>query len=362
MFLEKDAVILAIENELEWPYAALLPSYGKGREAPDARYISLIFGTNLTDVVITGNNGTIDGQGEHWWTNFREGKLTATRPYMIEIMYSDQIQISNITLLNSPSWNLHSIYSSDIVIEKLTILAPVNSPNTDGIDPDSCTNVRIKDCYIVSGDDCIAIKSGWDRYGIEFGMPTKDVIIEKLTCISPASAAIAFGSEMSGGIENVRAEDIITINTQTGVSVKTSPGRGGYIKNIFARRMNFYCSMTYVFRISGSYGQHPDDGFDPEALPVVETISLRGIRAENVTYPARLEGIPGNTFEGICVSNAEFILTKEPEELQWNCSNVEGLTSSVVPKACDLLPEKPGFYCPYPEDRLPIEEVPLKTC
>ena len=58
-----------------------------------------------------GNNGTIDGQGASWWKKFKAGQLNETRPYMIEIMYSNQIQISNLTLVNSPSWFVHPIYS-----------------------------------------------------------------------------------------------------------------------------------------------------------------------------------------------------------------------------------------------------------
>ncbi|KHN12937.1 Putative polygalacturonase [Glycine soja] len=145
---------------------------------------------------------------------------------MIEIMFSDQIQISNLTLVNSPSWFVHPIYSSNITIKGLTILAPVDSPNTDGIDPDSCTNTRIEDCYIVSGDDCVAVKSGWDEYGIKFGKPTQHLVIRRLTCISPDSAVIALGSEMSGGIQDVRVEDIIAISTQSTVRIKTAVGRG----------------------------------------------------------------------------------------------------------------------------------------
>lgn len=124
-----------VENESEWPQVALLPSYGVGRDAPGGRYSSLIFGTNLTDVVITGNNGTIDGQGAYWWDKFHKGELNLTRPYLIEIMYSDQIQISDLTLVNSPSWFVHPIYSKNVIIQGLTILAPIDSPNTDGIDP-----------------------------------------------------------------------------------------------------------------------------------------------------------------------------------------------------------------------------------
>ncbi|KAI5400364.1 hypothetical protein KIW84_065305 [Lathyrus oleraceus] len=214
LFLQKDAVILGSQDESEWPQLPVLPSYGRGRDAPDGRFSSLIFGTNLTDVVITGNNGTIDGQGSYWWSKFKNDQLKLTRPYMIELMYSNQIQISNLTLVNSPSWFVHPIYSSDIIINGLTILAPVGSPNTDGIDPDSCTNVRIEDNYIVSGDDCIAIKSGWDQYGIKFGKPSQQIVIRRLTCISPDSATVALGSEMSGGIQDVRIEDITAITTE----------------------------------------------------------------------------------------------------------------------------------------------------
>ena len=59
----------------------------------------------------SGDNGTLDGQGALWWEKFHKGKLKYTRPYLIEIMYSDKVQISNLTLLNSPSWNVHPVYS-----------------------------------------------------------------------------------------------------------------------------------------------------------------------------------------------------------------------------------------------------------
>ncbi|KAF2312254.1 hypothetical protein GH714_028799 [Hevea brasiliensis] len=161
---------------------------------------------------------------------------------------------------------------SNVVVQGVTILAPVEVPNTDGINPDSCTNVRIEDVYIVSGDDCIAVKSGWDQYGIKVGMPTQHLIIRRLTCISPDSATIALGSEMSGGLQDVRIEDITAINTESAVRIKTAPGRGGYIKDIFVRRMTLK-NMKYVFWVSGAYKTHPDDGYDPNALAEIKNIN-----------------------------------------------------------------------------------------
>ncbi|KAF8379573.1 hypothetical protein HHK36_029014 [Tetracentron sinense] len=364
LYLHKDAVILGHQDEKEYPLVAVLPSYGRGRDAPGGRFSSLIFGTNLTDIVVTGDNGTIDGQGALWWDKYRKEQLNYTRPYLIEIMYSEEVQISNLTFVNSPSWNVHPIYSKNVIIQGLTVLAPVDSPNTDGINPDSCTNVRIEDCYVVSGDDCIAVKSGWDQYGIAVGMPTQHLIIRRLTCISPDSAVIALGSEMSGGIKDVRAEDILAINSEAAVRIKTSPGRGAYVKDIYVRRV-IMKTMKYVFWMTGSYGSHPDEGFDPNALPVIDSINYRDMVAENVNMSAKLEGIPKDPFTGICISNVSIALSVKPKKVQWNCSDIEGISSNVIPQPCSLFADKgPGSTtgCPFPTDRLPIEDVELKTC
>ncbi|XP_012440113.1 probable polygalacturonase [Gossypium raimondii] len=360
LFVHKDAVILGSQDESEWPPVALLPSYGRGRDAPSGRLSSLIFGTNLTDVVITGNNGAIDGQGSYWWKLFRDNKMTVTRPYMIEIMYSKHVQISNLTLVNSPSWNVHPIYSSDIIIQHLTVFAPVDSPNTDGIDPDSCTNTRIEDSFVVSGDDCIAVKSGWDEYGIKFNMPTKQLVIRRFACISPSSATIALGSEMSGGIEDVRVEDVTAINTESGVRIKTGVGRGAYVKDVYVRNMTLN-TMKYVFWMTGDYGSHPDAEFDQNAFPVIKGINYRDIVADNVTQSAQLDGIGKHPFTDICISNVNIKLAAKPKGVQWNCSDVQGVANRVSPEPCNLLPRK-EIDCPFPKDRLPIEDVQLKTC
>lgn len=68
----------------------------------------------LSSNLISGDNGTIDGQGDLWWQKFHKNQLQYTRPYLIEIMYSSNIQISNLTLVNSPSWNVHPVYSRSV--------------------------------------------------------------------------------------------------------------------------------------------------------------------------------------------------------------------------------------------------------
>ncbi|RVW41941.1 putative polygalacturonase [Vitis vinifera] len=310
LYIHKDAVILGSQEESDYPHIPPLPSYGKGR----------------------------DGGGR-----FSSPDI---EPY-----------IDRLPIMECPP-----VYCSDVIIQGMTILAPVDVPNTDGINPDSCANVKIEDCYIVSGDDCIAVKSGWDQYGIQYGVPTRDIVIRRLTCISPDSAVIALGSEMSGGIKNVRAEDITAINSQSGVRIKTGVGRGGYVQDIYARKMTMK-TMKYVFWMTSDYGSHPDDEWDRKAIPKIENINYREVVAENVTYSARLDGIAGDKFTGICISDVTIRLTQKPKQLQWNCTNVEGVTSQVTPQSCDLLPPSKGpLQCTFPENQLPIEAVKLKTC
>lgn len=226
---------------------------------------------------------------------------------------------------------------------------------------DSCNNVKIQDVSVVSGNDCVAVKSGWDEYGIRFGVPTEQVIIRRLTCNSPNGSVIALGSEMSGGIKNIRAEDITAINSQSGIRIKTSPGRGAYITDIFVDGMNLQ-TMDYVFWTTGSYGEHPDLDFDSRALPVVDRINYRNVVAEDVKMAGNMGGIDNDPFTGFCLSNVTIGFGTQQESLVWNCTYVSGVSSNVIPAPCDVLSEKGPSDCEYPPDVVGIDMVELKTC
>ncbi|CAN6308221.1 unnamed protein product [Urochloa humidicola] len=360
LYLDEGAEILASQDMKDWPLIAPLPSYGRGRDEPGPRYSNFIAGSNLTDLIITGKNGSINGQGQVWWDKYHAKELQFTRGYLLELLYSHNIIISNVTFVDSPSWNLHPTYCTNVTITGVTILAPVHSPNTDGIDPDSSSHVKIEDCYIVSGDDCIAVKSGWDEYGIKFNMPSQHIVIRRLTCISPTSAMIALGSEMSGGIQDVRAEDNIAINTESAVRVKSGMGRGGFVKDIFVRGLSLH-TMKWVFWMTGNYGQHPDNSSNPNAKPEVTGINYSDVFAENVTMTGRMEGIPNDPYTGICISNVTAQLAPDAKELQWNCTDVKGVTYGVTPKPCPELGAE-GKPCAFPEEELVIGPHELPKC
>ena len=104
--------------------------------------------------------GTIDGYGMPWWEVHDSGQETITRGHLIEFMYTDGIEISNLYLKNSPFWTVHPAFSTNVVVRNIDIWAPADSPNTDGVDPESSSNVLIENFSYHGGDDVIAIKSG----------------------------------------------------------------------------------------------------------------------------------------------------------------------------------------------------------
>ncbi|GMI76414.1 hypothetical protein like AT4G23820 [Hibiscus trionum] len=345
LFLAQGAVIKATQDTLNWPLIAPLPSYGRGRERPGGRYMSFIHGDGLEDVVITGENGTIDGQGDIWWNMWRQRTLEFTRPSLVEFVDSRGILISNVIFRNSPFWNIHPVYCSNVVIRNVTILAPPDSPNTDGIDPDSSSNVCIEDSFISTGDDLVAVKSGWDEYGIAYGRPSSYITIRRVTGTTPF-AGIAVGSETSGGVENVLAENIVVYNSGVGVSIKTNIGRGGFIKNITVSEV-FMENVRTGIKVSGATGDHPDNNFNPNALPNVNNVILKNIWGVKVQRAGSMQGLKDSPFTGICLSNVSLQGTAGLRPPTWKCSDVNGAAIEVSPLPCAELasPPQQGGSC-----------------
>ncbi|KAK8941934.1 putative polygalacturonase [Platanthera guangdongensis] len=334
LFLDKEAVIMATQDIESWLLIDPLPSYGRGRERPGGRYMSLIHGNGLTDVIITGDNGTIDGQGDSWWNMWRQGLLSFTRPHLLELMHSTEIVISNVVFQNSPFWNIHPVYCSYVIINNVTILAPHDSPNTDGVDPDSSSNICIEDNFMSTGDDLVAVKSGWDEYGIAYGRPSSNITIRRLSGSSPF-AGVAIGSETSGGIENVLVEHVTVSNTGTGIHIKTNKGRGGYIRNITVSNINLNTVRTGI-KIAGDVGDHPDKNFNPNAFPVVDGLTLKDVWGDNFELPGLIRGLKNSPFTRICLSNIKFENFKQQVD-PWKCEDVSGYSMEVQPLPCTEL-------------------------
>ncbi|VFQ78562.1 unnamed protein product [Cuscuta campestris] len=336
LFLEKDAVILGSEDYTHWDIIDPLPSYGRGTDVPGQRYRSLIAGNNLVDVAITGNNGTIDGQGSVWWDQFDVHALNYSRPHLVEFISCSNVVISNLTFLNAPAWNIHPAYCSNVVVQNITIYSPSKSPYTNGIVPDSSEHVCIENSNISMGHDAVVLKSGWDQYGIAYGRPTTNVHIRGVRLQSSKGAGVAIGSEMSGGISGVLVENIYLHDSSMGIELKTARGRGGYIKDILFTHI--VMENVWVGINATSYDEsHPDDTYDRNALPAVSNIAFVDMSGKDISTAGNFKGLSELPFASFCLSGISFSVSSSSQSNPWICSDVSGFSSGVSPEPCPEL-------------------------
>ena len=123
-------------------------------------FASALTGIGVEDVRIIGE-GIIDGRAQDgiWWVN-PKGKYRAYRGHLLFLKNCKNITVQGLTFRNSPSWNIHPLFSEDLSFLNITVEAPSYSPNTDGFDPQSCNGVKMYGALFSVGDDCIAIKAG----------------------------------------------------------------------------------------------------------------------------------------------------------------------------------------------------------
>lgn len=210
----------------------ILESRWEGAEVPV--FMPMIYGRGISNFSVIGqgasdNRGTLDGQGAFWWKAFREKTLPYPRPRLISFEDCKNVGIENIKCVDSPSWTVHPVRCSKVVICGLHIYNPADSPNTDGINPDSCNGVHICDCHVDVGDDCITLKSGTEKSA--YRIACENIVITGCT-LAHGHGGVVIGSEMSGGVRNVSITDCVFDGTDRGIRMKTRRGRGGIVEDI----------------------------------------------------------------------------------------------------------------------------------
>lgn len=188
-------------------------------------FASLITGIGVQNVVIYGQ-GTVDGNAsfEDWWKDPKK-RVIAFRPRMLFLNRCENVTVQGIHIQNSPSWNVHPYFSDHLRFVDMQITGPANSPNTDGLDPESCHDVEIVGVRISVGDDCIAVKSGKIYMGRRYRRACEDLVIRQC-CMRDGHGSITVGSEMAGGVRRMTVRDCCFLHTDRGLRIKTRRGRG----------------------------------------------------------------------------------------------------------------------------------------
>lgn len=302
-------------------------------------YSPLIYARDCENIAITGE-GVLLGSGEAWWHWKKlqqraayelcyaesEGipvehriygtEEAALRPSFIQFVGCKNIQLCDFTIKDGPQWMLHPVYCEQVLVKNISVIS--KGPNTDGLNPDSCKNVLIENCYFDTGDDCIAINSGMNEDGWRVNKPCENVIIRN--CIMEGGhGGIVIGSGMSGGVRNIYASDCKIQGTNQGIRLKSMRGRGGYVRDIWFENIEInhvfeeavQINMFYKYSTVVPKSDAPADFTD---------IYLKNIHGTGADTAVEICGLPEHFLQNISLENVELSAKKA-----LICDNVDNI-------------------------------------
>lgn len=317
----------------------------------------MIYALGATNVAITGA-GTLQGPGNSWGggiDNWKIGSMAEAqriyrvyysalpkgvgaipapptsaimnglRPAFIECNGCTGFLVDGPMVTGSVYWTIHPLYSSNVIVRNLNIDTTATSANGDGTDPDSCVDCLIDHVTYATSDDIIAIKSGLNEDGIAVGKPTHNLVIRDVT--ATAGHALAVGSEISGGVDNVYVTSTQTSalgGMQSLFRLKTLAGRGGTTKNIFYENVTG-AALTTALEITTAYTASTIPPHDPSLIPTVN-----GVHFSNVS------GAGGVVLTGISA-------TQTLQNLSFNDVTITGTSSCMHVSNLSLTGSSIGF-------------------
>jgi polygalacturonase len=356
LWLARGATLKSDTDRRRLKLIAAIPAYGpdptpndfdprkKQADLRDAipRVPALLNGVGLNNVTITGENGTLDGQGVAWWRLWLEEPLDG-RPHLIQFEKSRNIRLLNVTLVNPGFWAVHLWLCEYVHVRFLSVLVipwdpPVRPTNTDGVNPDSSQHVLIEDSYFQTGDDAVAIKSGWDCFGRAVNAPSKNITIRRVKVKQTRgcnAAGIAVGSEMSGGIDGVLIEDCHFESTGAAVEVKVGTGRGGYVRNVRARDLTIGHTARGAIVVMATYPE--GNPFCKERNPPAPTVHNVTFERIKVTGPTRGQLVQLQGTKEVFLHNVSIYDLQVTDRWGWglwSCQQVSGVGRRNQPAAC----------------------------
>lgn len=329
--LAKGAELLAYTDRDAFPkLPALIESYDESDEYnlgtwegnPLPMFAAVVTGIDVENVCIYGE-GTINGNGakDNWWKNPKV-MVGAFRPRLFFISRCRNVTLLGITFCNSPSWTLHPYFSENLGFYGLTITNPGDSPNTDGLDPESCRNVEIAGVRFSLGDDCIAVKSGKVYMGRKYKTPSENIHIWQCL-MENGHGAVTVGSEIGAGVRGMTVEKCRFSCTDRGLRIKTRRGRGedsildgilfcdiemDHVMTPFTVNAFYFCDPDGKTEYVQSREKFPVD----ERTPALRRFCFENIRASNCHVAAAyFDGLPESPIEELVMRNVSVSFAKD---------------------------------------------------
>jgi polygalacturonase len=311
-------------------------------------YSPFVYALDQENIAVTGG-GTLDGQAnaEHWWPwarkrgpdNQNQPKARAAlgamaekgtpvaerkfgdggylRPMFVQPYRCTNVQIEDITIVNSPMYEIHPVLCRNVTVRNVTVSS--HGPNNDGCDPESSVDVLIDGCTFDTGDDCIAIKSGRNADGRRLHAPSENLIVQNCT-MKDGHGGVTMGSECSGGIRNVFAQDcrMDSPHLDRVLRFKDNAMRGGVIEHIYMRNVKCGQVATAAIEVDFAY----EEGAQGPFTPVVRDVEVLNLEVKKCANAWSLRGFKNAPISNIRLKNCTFENAARPAVTE----NVQGLT------------------------------------
>jgi polygalacturonase len=277
----------------------------------------LIDAGGASNIGIEGG-GVIDGQGQSFWEKSGDYKgppwrgtaqfeyRALKRPGFIHFGGCTNVQVRDITLLNSPSWTVHLQRCVSASVERVTIRNPLFGPNTDGIDLNSCQSVRVRQCDIITGDDGVVLKSSEPGRG----HPSRDIRVENCRIWS-ACNALKIGTETHDDFDDIQFRDChlycdsarMLDRPLAGVAIESVDG--SRLSNIVVSNITMSNVRTPIFVRLGHRGGNSarTRQVEPRVPGTIDGVEIRNITAEHAGFESSITGIPGHPVRNVTLSD-----------------------------------------------------------
>jgi polygalacturonase len=301
-------------------------------------YSPLIYARGASDIALTGS-GTIDGQGFETWFPFRAQQRPAQsrlrqmgidgvpveqrvfgegqflRPSFVQFLSCTRVLVEGLKFIDSSFWMIHPVYCDHVIVRGLTLESA--HLNSDGIDPDSSTNVLIENCNFNVGDDGVAIKAGRDQDGWRVGKPTARVVVRNCVYSGSAGGGLSIGSEMSGGVQDVYAENYRMDSIVHALYFKSNLDRGGEIRDVAIRNIAVGTAQSVV-NFTTDYHGHRGGNYPT----LFRDITIENVTCREAIVCFSLAGAAGAPLQAIALRNIAVDRARTPLRAR----NAEGLT------------------------------------
>lgn len=235
------------------------------------------------------------------------------RPVMVSLVKCDRVLIEGVTLQNSPAWNVHPLFCTNLTIRNAVIRNPYYAQNGDGLDLESCQRVHIHNVQFDVGDDGICMKSGKDAVARKTPGATEDVYIHDCI-VYHGHGGFVVGSEMSRGVRRVRVENCTFVGTDVGIRFKSALGRGGIVEDIHIegiqmmdiKKEAIVFDMGYVLSYADGSEDIPEGNYPQEDIPEFRSITMKNITCLGAKQALKINGLAQMPVHDITVEDSLF--------------------------------------------------------